>query len=38
MLKTNGTCEDFINVCKNIINDEEMNSLRKYYFLNNGKK
>ena len=38
MLKTNGTREDFINVCKDIINDEKMNSFRKFYFLDNGKK
>lgn len=38
MLKTNGHRDDFINMCKNIIDDETMNGFRKHYFLNNGKK
>ena len=33
MLKTKGTRNDFINVCNDIINDEKMNSFRKFYFL-----
>lgn len=38
MLKSTGTRNDFFKICKNIISDDNMNKLRQFYFLNNGKK
>ena len=38
MLQSDGTRKDFFKVCKNIINDDNMNKLRQKYFLYHGKK
>jgi hypothetical protein len=38
MLKTEGTREDFIQQCNDTIDDDTMNSFRKNFFIDNGRK
>lgn len=38
MLQSDGSRKDFFKICKNIINDGNMNKLRQKFFLHNGKK
>jgi len=38
MLQSDGSRKDFFKICKNIINDDNMNKLRQKFFLHNGKK
>ena len=37
MLQTNGTCQTFNEICKNTVDDDTVNTLRKRLYIDGGK-